>query len=49
MNAKAVFTFTFLVLLGNYAVIGENLVEVAENVFKIRPYNPYFFTCLLSL
>ena len=37
MNAKAVLTFTFLVLFGNYAVIGESFVELAEHNCKIRP------------
>ncbi len=40
MNAKAVLTFTFLVLFGNYAVIGESFVELAEHNCKIRPYKP---------
>lgn len=37
MNAKVFLTFTFLVLLGKYAVVEDNLVEFAEHVCKIRP------------
>ena len=37
MNAKAVLTFTFLVLFGNYAVIGESFVELAKHNYKITP------------
>lgn len=35
MNAKAVLTFTFLVLFDNYAVIGESFVEYAKHNYKI--------------
>ncbi len=36
MNAEAVLTFTFLVLFGNYAVIGDNVVEFGKHIYKIR-------------
>ena len=37
MNAKAVLTFTFLVLFGKYAVIRENIVELVKHNLKITP------------
>ncbi len=37
MNAKSVLTFTFLVLYGNYAVIGENIVELVKHNCEITP------------
>ncbi len=41
MNAKAVLTFTFLVLFGNYTVIGESFVEPAKHNYKITPGKIY--------
>lgn len=44
MNAKAVLTFTFLVLFDNYAVIGDNIVEYVKHNFQIT----LLFTCSLQ-
>ncbi len=41
MNVKAVLTFTFLVQFGNYAKIGENIVELVKQIGKTTPFpNP---------
>ncbi len=41
MNVKAVLTFTFLVQFGNYAEIGENIVELVKQIGKTTPFpNP---------